>query len=119
MILAENEAEDHLAAMNIDNKNAIKGFIRFLKEVNLFNEWKKQRALGIRGTKETMVGFLRYGLKLSSAIDYSFKWKKTGFEIMWDELFCLAEKYDVSTENAIKNKYFMAEAKTIVKNYLG
>jgi hypothetical protein len=38
---------------------------------------------------------------------------------MWDELYCLAEEYNVSTENAIKNKDFMAEAKTIVKDYLG
>lgn len=118
MILAENEVEDHLAAMNIDKK-LIKGFIRFLKEVNLFSEWKKQRALEIRGTEETMVSFLRYDVRLSSAINYSFGWGQTGVEDMWDELYCLAEEYDVSVENAIKNKDFMAEAKTIVKDYIG
>lgn len=91
-----------------NNKERIKLFKRFMKEIGLYNSWVAARARvnGVIQTEERLT--IKMGGKwdivnrysnLSSIIFYSFTWRDTGNPALWEIIHHCACKEEIDIDN--------------------
>ena len=107
------------------NKEKIKLFKRFLKELGLYNEWLKQRKDWIKIVRprsktnsKNIFECVNENFYLALIINDSFSWGRTNNSEMWRELYSEAYEYNVTTQTDVTEyAHFIKRAKEIVKKH--
>lgn len=109
------------------NREKIKMFTRFLKELGLYNEWLKQRKDWIKilkprskTSRKNIFECVNENFYLALIINDSFSWGRTNNREMWRELYSEAYEYNVTTQTDVTEyAHFIKRAKEIVKKHTG
>ena len=98
-----------------NNKERIKLFKRFMKEIGLYNSWVENRVKGniytekTYGIKRSVWDVLNHYHNLSAIIFFSFTWARTDNTVLWQTIHYRGKNIDIDNYTAEDIEYIKKE----------